>query len=526
MSLIVFLLIAAVIIDVYVMVFSITRKDNARSVYLVTLAGGAALYAVGEILLQMSGATESAVNALIVANMGIPMIAPSLLLLYLSLFQPKYLKPWSLPVAVIYGLLMFFCIMFNENHHLYYSVIEFREAGNYVHIERGVLFWVNQAVAVLCLIPAYIILFGRFIKGNNRLRGHMIYIGVGSLLVFSANIVNFTNIISDKIDPTPLVIAVALIFCAIDLSRYGFWDIIAVAADTAFETMEDAMIILDNDWYFLSCNDSAKDLFPSLRSLECLIEPDPITKAGEWPSELKNTDKLNEIVFELDRTEPYSQKCTYRANTNKIIDRRGSQIGWHIVIHDITSITFLVNQLENLATTDSLTGIANRRHFLERVYGELDRSSPARLNMSNALIMYDIDLFKKVNDTYGHAAGDYILCAVVETVKRELRSYDIIARYGGEEFVIFTPSSDNEESLYKFAFRLCRLIEASKFIYEGKHIPVTASFGAVQVNPGDSFDEAMLAVDEAMYKAKHSGRNQVVIGKIKKDASMPFAWEE
>jgi diguanylate cyclase (GGDEF)-like protein len=129
--------------------------------------------------------------------------------------------------------------------------------------------------------------------------------------------------------------------------------------------------------------------------------------------------------------------------------------------------------------------------------------------------MFDIDKFKNTNDTYGHVAGDYILCAVVDTVKSQLRSYDIIARYGGEEFMIFTNCIE-EESLYRFAERLRESIQNSEYIYEGNVIPTTASFGTVEIYPGDTFEQAMLAVDEAMYQAKHNGRNQVVAGEIKR----------
>jgi diguanylate cyclase (GGDEF)-like protein len=243
---------------------------------------------------------------------------------------------------------------------------------------------------------------------------------------------------------------------------------------------------------------------------------EPVAGAEWWPTELLIEDRAaetKEAVFKLG-------EFVYGANINKITDERGLLLGWDVVVRDITGVTSRINQLESLATTDSLTGIATRRHFLDRVTSELDMAG--RLKLETALIMYDIDFFKNVNDTYGHAAGDYILCAVVEVIKQQLRSYDIFARYGGEEFVIFTLSSDNENSLGKFASRLRGAIENAKFAYEGNDIPVTASFGAVQILPGDNFNEAMLAVDEAMYKAKNSGRNQVVVGKIERNGRAPY----
>ena len=289
-------------------------------------------------------------------------------------------------------------------------------------------------------------------------------------------------------------------------------NIAEAVSSAALMTMGEAVIILNGKYEYLYCNNSAKALFPELEKYPIT---GPVTKAGWWPPELQiesRPDESSEIIFK-------NGESIYKSDINKIMDERGRPLGWDIVIHDITGVTSRISQLESLATTDSLTGIATRRHFLDRVTRELDMA--ARLSLTTALIMYDIDFFKNVNDTYGHAAGDYILCAVVEVVKQQLRSYDIFARYGGEEFVIFTLSSDDEDSLNKFASRLRKAVEAAEFVYEKKNIPVTASFGAVQIFPGDNFNGAMLAVDEAMYKAKNSGRNQVIVGKIKKDGQEP-----
>ena len=503
-------LIITFLIDIFLLYFSISRKDKSRSVYFVMLTIASTLYALGNILWELSATNNGAMNSLIIANLGIPLLAPGFLLVSICLFQPKYLKPWMMPTAIIYGLLMFFSVMFNGEHRLYYTN-DFGSAAELVkELDHGVLFWVQQGVSLLCMILAYIILFGRYIKGTKKLRRQMIYIIIGALFAFMSNIATIAGIVPAGIDLTPFVMTVALSFFTINIAKYKLMDIISIASDTAFESMEDAVIILDNDWCFLFCNNNAKILFPSLESL---MGTEPISKIRDWPSELEEADKQNEIVFEREGKTSYNQKSTYRANINEIVDEHGIQIGWTIIIRNITSMTFLINQLENLATTDSLTGVANRRHFLERVNQELEMS--ARLNLSSALIMYDIDFFKKVNDTYGHSAGDHVLCAVVEVIKKQLRLYDIICRYGGEEFVIFAPST-NENVLYKFAFRLCKAIENAEIIYKDTRIPVTASFGAVQMPPGADFDAAMEAVDEAMYKAKHNGRNQVVIGKIKK----------
>jgi diguanylate cyclase (GGDEF)-like protein len=269
------------------------------------------------------------------------------------------------------------------------------------------------------------------------------------------------------------------------------------------------MIVVDKDWEFLFCNASAKNLFPELYNF---TGAEPVNGLKGWPAEFAGIDSPCEKEFE--RTDPETGGYyTYMASIDKIMEQQ-RQIGWYIMIRDTTAATFLIKQLQDLATTDSLTGIINRRSFLERVNIEMDKS--ARMNLNNALIMFDIDKFKNINDTYGHIAGDYILCSVVDTIKKQLRSYDIIARYGGEEFVIFTSCIDGEP-LNKFANRLREAIQNSSYIYEGSVIPTTASFGTVEIAPGDRFDQAMLVVDDAMYQAKREGRNRVVAGIIKKN---------
>ena len=500
--------------DIYILMYAITRKDNSRAAYFVFFTIAVSVYVMGALLYEAAGANRgAAAAALSVMGLGGPILAPVMLLLLMRLYKPKLLSPWMFHAVIIYGLLMFFVILSNERHFLFYSAIEYIEAENYMSVSRGALYWVNQAVVVLCMAGVYSVIIERFIKSGKKIRRQMNYMVMGTLTALVANVLNFTNALPKNMDLLPYVMTFSLALFAADMGRHKIWDVASVASNTVLETMEEALVVLNTGGGFWFCNNSARALLPALESFPIT---ETITKVEDWPEELGASEQLGElreITFELGGTERREKKSTYRATVNKLKDERGVIFGWQIIIYDITEITFLINQLETLATKDPLTGVANRRYFLERVNRELDMAE--RHKLSTALIMYDIDFFKKVNDTYGHAAGDYILCAVVEAVKQQLRSYDIIARYGGEEFVIFSTSSD-EDSLYKFALRLCKAVENAEFVYEGARIPITASFGAVQILPGDKFNEAMLSVDEAMYKAKNNGRNRVVIGQIQK----------
>ncbi len=170
-------------------------------------------------------------------------------------------------------------------------------------------------------------------------------------------------------------------------------------------------------------------------------------------------------------------------------------------------------QLEKLSVTDALTDVPNRRFFHEHLSEQWKLAE--RHHVRLALIICDIDLFKNVNDTYGHLAGDMVLVEVARVLKHSLkRKSDVVARYGGEEFAILLYESDDEH-----ARLLCESIQdafksLSEFRYENAQIPpVTMSFGVCSCIPAPQDTPQMLikCADDALYEAKNSGRNQIVV---------------
>jgi diguanylate cyclase (GGDEF)-like protein len=167
-------------------------------------------------------------------------------------------------------------------------------------------------------------------------------------------------------------------------------------------------------------------------------------------------------------------------------------------------------RLSATAATDSLTELPNNRAFREALARELARSVRAKTPVS--LIMADIDFFKRVNDTYGHAAGDETLRAVAQRLRGALRAGDMPARYGGEEFVVLLPVTEIEGARV-VAERLRNAIAAAPVVLEdGTSLPVTASFGVAvtMAGPPDS-SELFNRADSALYVAKRGGRNRVEV---------------
>ena len=172
----------------------------------------------------------------------------------------------------------------------------------------------------------------------------------------------------------------------------------------------------------------------------------------------------------------------------------------------------LEHRILRLASTDYLTGLLNRRAFLERLERELNRCQREASPMG--IIIMDIDHFKKVNDNYGHQAGDLVLQELSTTLVTLCRVYDFIGRYGGEEFIVCLPGADKWNT-YQIAERMRSIVENKNILLpdKGTSVSVTASFGIVSMEPGQrkSADRLINEADEALYRAKDQGRNQVVM---------------
>jgi diguanylate cyclase (GGDEF)-like protein/hemerythrin-like metal-binding protein len=159
--------------------------------------------------------------------------------------------------------------------------------------------------------------------------------------------------------------------------------------------------------------------------------------------------------------------------------------------------------LEQMASTDMLTGAWNRRHFEEAVEGEIHRSS--RYGHPLSLLFLDIDHFKRINDTFGHAAGDQVLREMASCIRGAIRLSDSLARWGGEEFLVLMPNT-GLSSATALAERVRSHLAGHTFTGVGQ---VTASLGVAEYLPANSLHEWLDRADRAMYRAKGEGRNRV-----------------
>ena len=195
-------------------------------------------------------------------------------------------------------------------------------------------------------------------------------------------------------------------------------------------------------------------------------------------------------------------KAYYFSISASVLDEKDDL--YAIIMSDITEQENYKKELELLAIKDTLTNIGNRRFFHQKLEEQITLTQ--RYNTPFSLIIFDIDFFKKVNDNYGHDMGDKVLVEYTKFISSMLRDTDIFCRIGGEEFIVILPNTPKDKA-YLLAQKLRESIENYKAV-----LPITMSFGVAGYEDGDDDIAIYKRVDVALYKAKETGRNKVVLG--------------
>lgn len=251
------------------------------------------------------------------------------------------------------------------------------------------------------------------------------------------------------------------------------------------------VIELDSAGAVTYANPAAERLFPDLGAMGA---SHPLLSGLTGPIPDLRSGRLEDICYEAEVGE-----ATYELH---IYDVRDAGL-IRIYVTDITQRKRNETEIHLLATTDSLTGITNRSEFSRILASEMDRAK--RYGTPLSLIMYDLDYFKRVNDSFGHDAGDEVLRAVTDVVKGNTRTVDVVARWGGEEFMVLMPQSDLA-SARSAAEKLRQAIAEHRF---EKVNTITVSFGVTEFVPQDDSNTLLKRADDALYLAKANGRNRV-----------------
>jgi diguanylate cyclase (GGDEF) domain len=292
-----------------------------------------------------------------------------------------------------------------------------------------------------------------------------------------------------------------------------------------FNNISSAIFLVDKDLRVRKVNDSFKALFSKEES-EVLnrLCGDSLgcSYAVEQDKPCGTTSACNECTIRNSLTDCFSDasaiKGTYVTRSfyiqgeavQKHLRLKTRQVCWDgqemaiIAIDDITELEEQKQLLKDMAETDFLTKLYNRRHFFD--IGENLFQTARRGDFCISVAMFDIDFFKRVNDTWGHAAGDFVIKSVADILSANLRKADVLARFGGEEFCLILHCKEPGDA-YTVVDKLRLMIELHAFVFEGRKIDVTISAGLTS-HLGDSLEEMVKKADEMLYRAKDAGRNR------------------
>lgn len=223
-------------------------------------------------------------------------------------------------------------------------------------------------------------------------------------------------------------------------------------------------------------------------------------------SELKTTIQQRLEAIRTHWEEHRSQEEQYQLKLKEELANTNSRL--HDLEQESQQLKLRLSEEHTQATHDSLTGIHNRLAYEERIEQEYARWK--RYNQPLALLIFDIDHFKKINDTWGHRAGDKALRLIAKALKNSLRETDFVARYGGEEFVVLMPETGLDAALVA-ANKLREAVAKIQFHYQERQVSITVSCGVSLFQANDSKESVFQRADESLYQAKKSGRNRCCV---------------
>ena len=335
-------------------------------------------------------------------------------------------------------------------------------------------------------------------------RSRMMFLIVPFALGIVVQVVAIAGIVPWSIDIAPFFILYINGIFAWGILGKDLFDIRSLARKLVFNAMDEGVLVLLPDREIIDWNPAVFDFYPEADKNLAGKKLDSVSAKLSGMYETLPPGSSGELALTYgDSTRYVSVKSLVISGKN----RRNTGIA--LVLRDITETKRHMALLEELAIHDGLTGCFNRRHWITLSENEFMRAK--RNGRSLSIIMIDIDNFKDVNDTWGHAMGDRVLVALTEALLGVLRATDFFGRLGGEEFAVILPETDLATAEL-IAERLRAVAECTDASQENEVVSITISLGTTSLSHSDSSLSIMLhRADDALYRAKENGRNQVII---------------
>lgn len=443
----------------------------------------------------------------IVQYIGMPFAAP-LSLLIVRHYIGHRISRRTIVTTVAIPVITFFMVATNDWHHLQYKtfVISPDRPLPYVEIEIGFWYIVHGIYTFSCLLASTVLLISNWRQTSKAYRLHLIVLICGQLVPMVTAFLYLIGVTPAGLDPVPLVICFtsALYIWAILTTR--MLTVIPIAKETIFDNIGEGVIVLDLTNRIIDYNRVIREMLPAAQTnmigkpLQQMAEE----FNGHPYSEMRYDAETSEVVLNV-----HEQERIYQVRMSDLKRESGEVVGRLLMLIDVTVLKRLQQELEQQAFYDGLTQILNRTQFILRSRELLAKASAQ--SQPFTIAMLDIDYFKRVNDSFGHEAGDHLLIHTVNLCKQILAPDMLFARYGGEEFVIAMPGLTLSQGIEVTEKLRATIAETPFQIHKGT-LAITASLGIAQTSSNEETLELLLnRADEALYRAKRNGRNQVCV---------------
>jgi diguanylate cyclase (GGDEF)-like protein len=456
------------------------------------------IYALGFLLQHLSSSYSELLQGGRVQYLGAVFVSPMLLFFIMDFCDIKMRRRFTVSILIIpvITVILVFTYPFNG---LYFG------ESSFIADPVPLLVFSGSVSRTVYFIYSYGLMLAAFIiciiyrsKRDALFKRHSINIIIAIAIPMLGNLLTaFLHLF--PIDLTSAFASIMGTIIAYTLVFTGIFQIAPLARDEIVENMQDGFILIDPSGGFLDANRAAKMLFPALEYATIGL---PVADIGTilW-------DPSGRLLQEFS-VETESGKKHYRVSTNDIIHENRA-ICTCVTIYDNTSVWELMEEITQMAEHDGLTSLLNRRAFCRDAEKKCDEL--LRYGGRAFMMMLDIDHFKKVNDTYGHLAGDEVLRSVSRTLLQRFRKTDMVCRYGGEEFCVFLLSLTGE-NVAEIAEECRRQVEHLPIQFADKIIRITVSIGIAEFppRPEQTLTALISRADAALYKAKSSGRNRIV----------------
>ncbi len=392
----------------------------------------------------------------------------------------------------------------NDIHHFHYRVFEIDPVLGtpYVYQEIGIWYIIHGIFTFGCMFVSFLLVLIHWKETTKAYRQQLIALMCGQLIPMITAFIYLLGLTPQGVDPVPMVLWASSLLYLWSINSSRLFRVMPVAKDAIFHSINDGVIVLDESERLIEFNQACSKVFPQLT--RSMIGRD-IRKA--WLEVTGQTMPFTlEAAVNTQDIEIVLSNHTYQVRITELQHVNHGK-GLLLIFTDITELKELQRQLEQQAYYDELTQINNRRAFFQQcnqAYSEAGEASSAF-----TVILMDIDHFKNVNDTYGHAIGDQLLVHVVKVCQSVLKKGELFARYGGEEFVLALNYYTLSEG-QALANLLCNSVESQPLMTTEGAIRATISCGVAEGTTGqETLYQLLNNADKALYAAKQAGRNRV-----------------